>query len=93
MGSSGAQEINRVGPDSWAWASSPGAFTVLPWCELLRVLCPAPAGATSPGRTRDGAWALKPWETGFPGARPHGMRQQRREKGHTQHRAEHPAGG
>lgn len=28
MDSSGAQEISRVGPDGWAWASSPGAFTV-----------------------------------------------------------------
>lgn len=76
MDSSGAQEISRVGPDGWAWASSPGAFTVPPWCKLLRILCPAPAGATSlstassPGRTRDAAWALKPWETGFPDTRP-----------------------
>ena len=47
-----------------------------PWCELLSVLCPAPARRTfvstapRPGRTRDGAWALKPGGTWCPAAHP-----------------------
>lgn len=55
----------------------PVPSVVLPWCELLSVLCPAPDGRTflgiapSPGRTRDATRSLKPKGTGCPTAYSH----------------------
>lgn len=80
-----------MGSNGWALESSPEASRVPPQCELLSALCPTFARssflstAPSPGRTRDGAWAPKSWENGYPLAHSHGMtdsaHQRREEEG------------
>lgn len=84
-----------VGSGGWTQASSPRAFGALPWCELLSILGPVPAGrnflsaAPSPGRTRDSTWALKLGGIGYSVACPHGMKQwPAKERGGTQLSAE-----
>lgn len=88
-----ASPLAHRGPGDWqsgssgrAQASSPSR--VLPDMSCSAV-CPTHAGRTflstapSPGRTRDGSWALRPWGTGCPVAHLHGVTdsgQQRREE-------------
>lgn len=65
-----------MGSDGWTQACNPGTSRALPWSELLSILCTCRetvlSAAPSPGRTRDGTWALKPGGTGYSVALPMG---------------------
>lgn len=68
-----------MGSKGQTQANSLDESRVLSWCELLSVLWPTPDGrtflstASSPGRTRDGAWSPKPRGTGCPAVHPNEM--------------------